>query len=247
MLRRTLLAAAAVRTRAMTTITFVTGNAKKLEEVTAILQKGSPLPFTIGNQALDLPELQGEPDEIAREKGKLAAEAAKGPIMCEDTLLCFNALNGLPGPYIKWFLQKLGHEGLNNLLAAYEDKVARTRSVCLRYVRDRASPCGSSTGGRRGRSCRRGATTNLGGIPSSSPTKVEAALTRKYRRTRRTRSRTVVGRWRSCGSGFLLIPRRSRPSAGPPRAKFFCFIFVASMAWRGFSRQPVLGSAGERR
>ena len=124
MLRRTLLAAAAVRTRAMTTITFVTGNSKKLEEVTAILQKGSPLPFTIGNQALDLPELQGEPDEIAREKGKLAAEAAKGPIMCEDTLLCFNALNGLPGPYIKWFLQKLGHEGLNNLLAAYEDKSA---------------------------------------------------------------------------------------------------------------------------
>ena len=24
----------------------------------------------------------------------------------------------------KWFLQKLGHEGLNNLLAAYEDKSA---------------------------------------------------------------------------------------------------------------------------
>ena len=107
MLRRALLAA--VQVRAMTTITFVTGNAKKLEEVTAILQKGSPLPFTIGNQALDLPELQGEPDEIAREKGKLAAEAARGPVMCEDTLLCFNALQGLPGPYIKWFLQKLGH------------------------------------------------------------------------------------------------------------------------------------------
>ena len=115
----------------MTTITFVTGNAKKLEEVTAILQKGSPLPFTIGNQALDLPELQGEPDEIAREKGKLAAEAARGPIMCEDTLLCFNALNGLPGPYIKWFLQKLGHEGLNNLLAAYEEKRVRAVSVCF--------------------------------------------------------------------------------------------------------------------
>ena len=81
LLRTTALLAGSVR--AMTTLTFVTGNAKKLEEVTAILQKGSPLPFTIGNQALDLPELQGEPDEIAREKGKLAAEAAKGPIMCE--------------------------------------------------------------------------------------------------------------------------------------------------------------------
>ncbi len=90
LLRTTALLAGSVR--AMTTLTIVTGNAKKLEEVTAILQKGSPLPFTIGNQALDLPELQGEPDEIAREKGKLAAEAARGPIMCEDTLLCFNAL-----------------------------------------------------------------------------------------------------------------------------------------------------------
>jgi len=30
----------------------------------------------------------------------------------------------LSGPYIKWFLQKLGHEGLNKLLAGYEDKSA---------------------------------------------------------------------------------------------------------------------------
>ena len=88
--------------------------------------------------------------------------------MCEDTLLCFNALNGLPGPYIKWFLQKLGHEGLNNLLAAYEDK-SRTRSVCLRCVRDRASPCGSSTGGRRAKLCRRAATIQFGWDPVFEP------------------------------------------------------------------------------
>jgi inosine/xanthosine triphosphate pyrophosphatase family protein len=29
----------------------------------------------------------------------------------EDTALCFEALNDLPGPYIKDFLGKLGHEG----------------------------------------------------------------------------------------------------------------------------------------
>lgn len=45
-------------------------------------------------------------------------------VITEDTCLCFNALKGLPGPYIKWFLQKLGHQGLINLLAAYEDKSA---------------------------------------------------------------------------------------------------------------------------
>ena len=68
----------------------------------------------------------------------------------EDTCLCFNALRELPGPYMyaaihvegavgpssdrrnvncsKWFLEKLGHEGLNNLLMAYDDKSAQ--AVC---------------------------------------------------------------------------------------------------------------------
>eukprot|EP01034_Spumella_vulgaris_P022580 gene22581-28713_t len=45
---------------------------------------------------IDLPELQGEPDEVSREKCKLAAEQVKGPVMVEDTSLCYNALGGLP-------------------------------------------------------------------------------------------------------------------------------------------------------
>lgn len=105
-------------------ITFVTGNAKKLEEVVAILSKGTPLAFDVKNKKIDLPELQGEPEDIAREKCRLAAEAAQGPVMCEDTLLCYDALNGLPGPYCKWFLEKLGHDGLNRILQGYEDKGA---------------------------------------------------------------------------------------------------------------------------
>ena len=63
------------------------------------------------NVDVDLPEFQGEPDEVAREKCKLAAERLKCPVVTEDTSLCFNALGGLPGPYIKWFLKKLGPEG----------------------------------------------------------------------------------------------------------------------------------------
>jgi inosine triphosphate pyrophosphatase len=71
-----------------------------------------------------VPELQGEPEDISREKCRLAAREVNGPVLTEDTSLCFNALKGLPGPYIKWFLDKTGHEGLNNLLAAYPDKSA---------------------------------------------------------------------------------------------------------------------------
>ena len=37
-------------------------------------------------------------------------------VLTEDTALCFNALGGLPGVYIKWFLDKLKPEGLNRML-----------------------------------------------------------------------------------------------------------------------------------
>ena len=108
-------------------LTFVTGNRNKLSEVVAIL--GNDFPFELRNQAVDLPELQGEPAEIAKEKCLLAAAEIGGPVLVEDTSLCFNALGGLPGPYIKWFLEKTGHEGLNNLLAAYEDKSAYAQCI----------------------------------------------------------------------------------------------------------------------
>eukprot|EP00195_Chlamydomonas_chlamydogama_P016359 CAMPEP_0202900932 /NCGR_PEP_ID=MMETSP1392-20130828/12151_1 /ASSEMBLY_ACC=CAM_ASM_000868 /TAXON_ID=225041 /ORGANISM="Chlamydomonas chlamydogama, Strain SAG 11-48b" /LENGTH=194 /DNA_ID=CAMNT_0049587391 /DNA_START=126 /DNA_END=710 /DNA_ORIENTATION=+ len=108
---------------------FVTGNKKKLEEVIAILEAGEKLPFEVEAKKLDLPELQGEPEEISREKCRIAAKEVGGAVMVEDTSLCFNALKGLPGPYIKWFLEKLGHDGLNKLLAGYEDKTAYAQCI----------------------------------------------------------------------------------------------------------------------
>ena len=76
-----------------------------------------------------VPEYQGECEEISKGKARYAAQAIKGPILVEDTSLCFNALHGLPGPYIKSFLDKLGHDGLNKMLAAYEDKTAYAQCI----------------------------------------------------------------------------------------------------------------------
>ncbi|CAI5497494.1 unnamed protein product, partial [Closterium sp. Naga37s-1] len=42
------------------------------------------------------PELQGEPEDISKEKARLAAAKVDGPVLVEDTCLCFDALNGLP-------------------------------------------------------------------------------------------------------------------------------------------------------
>lgn len=91
-------------------IFFITGNPNKLKEFTQII--GDVGNYEIGNKSVDLPEYQGEPEEIAREKCIAALELVKEPVLVEDTSLCFNALKGLPGPYIKWFLEKLKPEGI---------------------------------------------------------------------------------------------------------------------------------------
>ncbi|KAE8610741.1 hypothetical protein XENTR_v10012227 [Xenopus tropicalis] len=103
-------------------IVFVTGNAKKLEEVIQIL--GDKFPCKLVAKKIDLPEYQGEPDDISIQKCKEAAKQIQGPVIVEDTCLCFNALGGLPGPYIKWFLDKIKPEGLHRMLEGFEDKSA---------------------------------------------------------------------------------------------------------------------------
>jgi hypothetical protein len=89
----------AKRPKTKPVITFVTGNKKKLEEAKQILSSAfeGNAPFELTNEKIDLPELQGDPIEIAKEKCRLAAEKVDGAVFTEDTSLCFNALNGLPG------------------------------------------------------------------------------------------------------------------------------------------------------
>ncbi|KAF8551731.1 Ham1-like protein [Imleria badia] len=98
-------------------LTFVTGNANKLMETKYILSQG--VPIEIDSQDLDsksafslpLPELQGTTQEVARAKCRRAAELLGRACITEDTALCYDALGGLPGPYIKHFMKTIGHEG----------------------------------------------------------------------------------------------------------------------------------------
>ncbi|KAL8426052.1 hypothetical protein Efla_001970 [Eimeria flavescens] len=132
---------------------FCTGNENKLKEVKQMMD-GVPVEFKALD--VDLPELQGEPADIAKAKCLAALEAHQKAssssssnsnssssstsnggclpefIFTEDTALCFNALGGLPGPYVKWFLKAIGSSGLPKLLAGFEDKSAYAlTTVCL--------------------------------------------------------------------------------------------------------------------
>lgn len=118
-------------------ITLVTGNKNKLSEVNAILGdairlKSQSLHCTCTayrtTRLTSVVEIQGTIEEISVDKCRRAASILREPVVVEDTCLAFNALGGLPGPYIKWFFDALGLDGLNNLLAAYEDKSAE--AIC---------------------------------------------------------------------------------------------------------------------
>lgn len=101
-------------------IIFVTGNRNKVREVQAILGDA----VNLKHVDLELPEYQGDRNFIVTEKAKYAAEKIDGNILVEDVSLAFNALGGLPGPYIKWFVQQAGVPSLPRMLQGFDTKEA---------------------------------------------------------------------------------------------------------------------------
>ena len=92
-------------------ITFLTSNDNKFKEVQAILGDAT----IVTRYSLDLLEIQGSLQDICRFKCRKAADAVRlgpfeqnslkiqqisGPVLVDDTSLSFNALGGLPGPYM---------------------------------------------------------------------------------------------------------------------------------------------------
>ena len=102
---------------------FVTGNAHKLREVEAILG-------TMRHVNLDLPELQElEPRKVVIAKAQAALAQGYSPVLIEDTSLSLRALNGLPGPLIKWFLKAIGGEGVHHMAESRGDCHAEVRTI----------------------------------------------------------------------------------------------------------------------
>lgn len=98
-------------------------------EVTNILTQTLPH-IVINSHNIELPELQGEPQSVCYSKTKYASQQLPNTIiLVDDTSLCYNSLNGLPGVYIKDFLHKLGHTGLNDIIDKYADKSAVAQCI----------------------------------------------------------------------------------------------------------------------
>ena len=57
------------------------------------------------------------------------AKKLEGPVLVEDTSLCFNAYGGLPGAYIKYSLKAIKPEGLYKIACHFKDHSAYAKSI----------------------------------------------------------------------------------------------------------------------
>ncbi len=107
-------------TKAVSKITFVTGNDEKfLVAEAACAAKGIQLARTV----LDIDEIQGEnPEIIALDKADKAFRALQSPVVINDDTWEIPGLNGFPGPYMK---------SMNHWLTA-EDFLRLTRHLADR-------------------------------------------------------------------------------------------------------------------
>ena len=110
-------------------VCLVSGNKGKLAEVQHYLTQVN---ITVEAVKIDLTETQNySAEQISYDKAveayrmvnkMLVGEPLRHggtPVLVDDTSLEFDALGGLPGPYIKWFLDRLGVEGLLKMVRGF--------------------------------------------------------------------------------------------------------------------------------
>jgi non-canonical purine NTP pyrophosphatase (RdgB/HAM1 family) len=105
---------------------LVTGNPGKLVEARRL----AGCDFEAA--AVDLPEIQSlDLAEVLQVKAEAAWAQLGRPLVVEDVGLELAALNGFPGPLVKWMLVAVGAEGIARAAAALGDPRAVARCLLL--------------------------------------------------------------------------------------------------------------------
>ncbi len=121
-----------------TPLCYITSNDTKFHEAELILEPvlSEKTNFSLVRKPIALDEIQGPGEEIAVHKTKSAFAVTGGlPVIIDDISLYIDALNGLPGPYIKAFLEQLGTDGIWKLISKLESTSAHV-TCRIGFMRD---------------------------------------------------------------------------------------------------------------
>jgi non-canonical purine NTP pyrophosphatase (RdgB/HAM1 family) len=109
--------------RNMKTGTCITGNQAKADYLAKYL--GHP----VEHVKLELDEIQSlDLKEIVEHKVRQAYEKIKEPVLVEDVGLYCEALGGLPGPFIKFFVEEMPE---NDFCALFDGKSRKATARCV--------------------------------------------------------------------------------------------------------------------
>jgi non-canonical purine NTP pyrophosphatase (RdgB/HAM1 family) len=114
----------------MATITIVTGNPNKLKEIQEIAGDK----FALVTKSIDLPEIQSlDLKEIIDNKVRSAYKIIGAPVIVEDVSAGLDDLEGLPGPFYKFFREKLGDIILVKLASIADSNKITIRCMAAYY------------------------------------------------------------------------------------------------------------------
>ncbi len=107
----------------MDSINFITWNQNKANYLAKFLG------IEVLHDKIDLDEIQSlDLQEVVEHKARQAYQIVQKPLLVEDTSLEFCSFGKLPGTFIKFFIQELGHEWLCRLLDGWErSAIGRTK------------------------------------------------------------------------------------------------------------------------
>lgn len=107
---------------------YVTGNENKARLFNKMVG------MDLEHVGVDIEEIQSlDLREVVEHKAKAAFRELQKPVVVEDTQLIFHALGRLPGPFIKWFLEDLGNDGVCRILNSFDDRSATAGSAIAFY------------------------------------------------------------------------------------------------------------------
>ncbi|HSW91909.1 MAG TPA: non-canonical purine NTP pyrophosphatase [Candidatus Saccharimonadales bacterium] len=100
---------------------FITGNQDKADYLAKMLG------ISLEHVKVDLDEIQSlDLDAIVEHKVRQAYDVVRKPVLVEDVALGFTAIGGLPGPFVKFFVDAPdGLENMCRILDGFSDRTAR--------------------------------------------------------------------------------------------------------------------------
>jgi non-canonical purine NTP pyrophosphatase (RdgB/HAM1 family) len=109
-------------------VVFVTGNQNKAKYFSKLIG------MTIEHHAANVNEIQNlDLIEVATHKAKEAYKQLERPVLVEDTGLKISCMGNLPGPFIKWFIQEIGLDGICKIVNQSQDRSARASDAFVYY------------------------------------------------------------------------------------------------------------------